>query len=100
MIFRIYYSNSYTAADKDSPKTGTQVEINTPEDIEQLQKQLGEKFIFHFDNLPWFLANWEQCGTTEDHFDDDDLEWCHLLEKPNKSWLESNWLEVYNGYRE
>lgn len=100
MIFRIYYTNPYVAAEKDSPITGTQVQIGTVESIKSFQEQFGDKFIFHFDDLPFFLADWEQNGTTEDHFDDDDLEWYHLLEKPDKSWLEDNWIEVYNGYRE
>ncbi len=100
MIFRIYYSNAYAAAEKGSPKTGAQVEINTVEGIKRLQEQYGDKFIFHFDDLPWFLKDWKENGAAEDHFDDDDIEWYHLAEKPNKSWLNSNWIEVYNGYRE
>lgn len=102
MICRIFYTNKYEAQQMSLPRVGTKYEINTIEELQELQDTTGEPFVFYKLMYPHFISDavfvrredWLQ------HFDEDVVEDEYLVEYPTEDWLTCQWIEVYNGYRE
>jgi hypothetical protein len=101
MQFRLFYTDVYAAIKKGLPRTGTAVELNNLNDLEELAHTYNSLLIIHYDLpsfLQWKVDLWGDDWTLE--YKDVDLKEEHLVELPTKEWLSCQWIEVYNGYRE
>ena len=97
MIIRIFYSSTTLAKQNDLPPVGTKFDISTPEDLFKLTEKLKSDIIIPYDTKEYPLCIDQ---FLLDIYDEDDLELKHVIEKPDESWKNDNWIEVYNSYRE
>ena len=97
MIVRIFYSSPTLAKRNSHPPVGTKFDISATEDLFKLAEQLKSDIIIPYDTkeYPLFIDQF-----LFDIYDEDDLELGHVTEKPDESWKNDTWIEVYNYYRE
>lgn len=97
MIVRIFYSSPTFAKQNDLPPVGTKFDISTPDDLFKLAEKLKSDIIITYGTkeYPLFIDQF-----LLDLYDEEDLAYHHLTEKPDESWKNDTWIEIYNSYRE
>lgn len=97
MIVRIFYSSPTLAKRNGHPPVGTKFDISTIEDLFKLTEELKSDIIIPYDTkeYPFFIDRF-----LFGEYDEEDLAYDHLTEKPDESWKNDTWIEVYNSYRE